>query len=85
MPGPEFLEVEQPFLDQLAAMGWRTITGKLDFPTVTGRGSFREVLIKSDLRKALRCLNVRDGEPWLDDARISQAVSALKTLRGCDP
>lgn len=28
--GPEFEEVEQPFLDQLASMGWEVFTGSLD-------------------------------------------------------
>ncbi|MCP4654034.1 MAG: hypothetical protein GY856_01315 [bacterium] len=78
--GPEFNQVEKPFLDQLAALGWRVITGNLDFPSATGRSSFREVLLKNDLAKALRRVNLRDGEPWLDDARISQAVSALERI-----
>ena len=78
--GPEFIEVEQPFLDQLASMGWKIIMGSTDHPSVTGRESFREVLIKDDLRKALARINLRDGQPWLDDARISQAVSALERI-----
>lgn len=41
---PEFLSVEQPFLNQLASLGWKVITGSVDFPSVTGRASFREVL-----------------------------------------
>ncbi len=49
--GPEFTDVEQPFLNQLASMGWKIITGSVDHPSVTGRESFREVLIKPDLRK----------------------------------
>ncbi len=42
--GPEFTEVEQPFLDQLASLGWKTITGNLDFPSATGRGGSRLAL-----------------------------------------
>lgn len=79
--GPELTEVEQPFLDQLASMGWKLVTGSTDFPSVTGRESFREVLITPDLRAALRRVNLRDGGEWLDDARISQAVSALERIR----
>jgi len=78
--GPEFTLVEQPFLDQLAAMGWKVITGSPDFPSVTGRESFREVLMKDDLRQAVRRVNLRDGEPWIDDARVSQVVSALERI-----
>ncbi len=84
--GPEFTEVEKPFLDQLASLGWKVITGNLDFPSTTGRGSFREVLLKKDLAKALRRINLRpaagggEGKPWLDRSRISQAVSALERI-----
>jgi len=78
--GPEWAEVEQPFLDQLASMGWKIIMGSLDFPSVTGREAFREVLMKDDLRKAIERVNLQDGKPWLDDGRISQAVSALERI-----
>ena len=37
--GPEFTEVEKPFLDHLAAMGWRTITGNLDLPCLRSNPS----------------------------------------------
>lgn len=78
--GPEFAEVENPFLDQLASMGWKLITGSVDHPSVTGRDNFREVLIKDDLAKALTRINLREGEPWLDDARIAQAIGALERI-----
>src|SRR5216684_9267570 len=78
--GPESVEVEEPFLNQLALMDWNVVTGNLDYPSVTGRETFREVLLKDDLRDALQRINLRDGKPWLDDARISQAVSALERI-----
>jgi len=78
--GPEFTEVEQPFLDQLASMGWKILMGSLDFPSVTGRASFREVLMKDDLCQAIARINLRDGTPWLDDVRITQVVSALDRI-----
>jgi type I restriction enzyme R subunit len=83
--GPEYNEVEQPFLDQLASMGWKVVTGSVDHPSVTGRASFREVLIRDDLEKALRRINLRpgpagDAAPWLDDARVSQAIGALERI-----
>jgi type I restriction enzyme R subunit len=78
--GPEWTEVEEPFLDQLISMGWKVVMGSLDHPSVTGRESFREVLIKPDLRKAIERINLRDGQPWLDEARLSQAVSALDRI-----
>ncbi len=79
--GPEWIHAEKPFLDQLVSMGWKLTTGNLDHPSVTSRGSFREVFVGDDLRKALRRVNLdRDGQPWLDDDRITQAVNALSRL-----
>ncbi len=78
--GPELSYVENPFLDQLASMGWKLIAGSVDHASVTGRESFREVLIKDDLAKALRRINLRDGKPWLDAARLSQAIGALERI-----
>jgi type I restriction enzyme, R subunit len=78
--GPEYITVEKPFLDQLAGMGWTVVTGSLDLPSMTGRESFREVLMKADLRAALARINRRDGAPWLDDSRISQAGSAIERI-----
>jgi type I restriction enzyme, R subunit len=78
--GPESVEVEERFLDQLAAMDWKIVTGNLEYPSATGRETFREVLIKDDMRKAIQRINLRDGQLWLDEARISQAVSALERI-----
>ena len=61
--GPEYTDVEKPLLDQLTLMGWEAIAGDLDDPSVTGRESFREVLMRPALRDALRRINLRDGEP----------------------
>lgn len=78
--GPELLTVEEPFLHQLAGMGWKTLTGNPDFPSATGRQSFREVFIRADLKQALRRINVRHGKQWLDDARVAQAIGALERI-----
>jgi type I restriction enzyme R subunit len=78
--GPEFELVEQPFLDQLSAMGcWKVTTGNRDFPSATGRESFRDVLLTGDLRAALHRINLDPaGQPWLDEGRLTQAVNALQ-------
>jgi type I restriction enzyme R subunit len=78
--GPEFLRVEEPFLNQLASLGWKIVVGNVDHPSVTGRAHFRQVLIKDDLAKALRRVNLREGEPWLDDRRIAQAIGAIDRI-----
>jgi len=86
--GPEYNEVEQPFVTQLIDMVdadgihlWKHTTGNTSEPSATGRETFREVLLESDLRKALHRINHDPhGQPWLDNARITQAVNALKRL-----
>lgn len=78
--GPEWEYVESPFLNQLASMGWTVVMGSVDHASVSGRTSFREVLIKDDLAKALARINLREGKPWLDASRITQAMSALERI-----
>lgn len=69
--GPEWELTEKPLIDQLTAMGWTLV----DDP---GRSSLRETLLELPLRSALRRINLDDdGREWLDEGRISQAVSAL--------
>ncbi|SNY93276.1 type I restriction enzyme, R subunit [Cohaesibacter sp. ES.047] len=76
--GHEYTDVEKPFMDQCVAMGWQAQTGNMDDPTLTGRASFKAVIAEATLRERLRSINPGpDGQPWLDDARISEAVSAL--------
>jgi len=76
--GHEYADVEKPFIDQCVAMGWTTQTGTKDDPSLTGRTSFKEVIAEATLRDRLRAINPGpDGLPWLDDARLSEAVSAL--------
>jgi type I restriction enzyme R subunit len=64
--------VELPLLAQLRVMGWQVLTADAD-----GRTSARETILETHLRAALRRINVRDGKPWLDDSRLSQAVGPL--------
>lgn len=79
--GWELEDVEKPFVAQLQGLGWTHIEGSLDDPAVTGRGSFTEVIQEGVLREQLRALNPGpDGAPWLDDARLLEAVSALSRL-----
>lgn len=80
---PETFSVVRPFLDQLVAMGWKTVTGNLNHPSATRRKSFGEVLLREDLRYAILRINAAaDGNPWMDDRRVDQAVSALAAPGG---
>ncbi|RID89981.1 type I restriction endonuclease subunit R [Gemmobacter lutimaris] len=76
--GHEYDDVELPFLNQCRAMGWQVQQGSKDDPSLTGRVTFRETIAEATLRERLRAINPGpDGQPWLDDARLSEAVSAL--------
>ena len=75
--GWELETVEKPFVEQLVTMGWHHVEGDLDAPTSTGRSNFSEVIQDATLRRQLLALNLYEGQPWLDDERLSQAVGAL--------
>lgn len=79
--GWELGDVEQPFIGQLQAQGWAHAEGSLDVPAATGRASFAEVLQTTVLRQQLLALNPGpDGKPWLDDARLDEALAAITRL-----
>ena len=80
MPGPEFTEVELPFIQQLEQEGWDYIEGSLDAPSVTHRETFAQVIMEPLLRERLSAINTRNGKPWLDESRLDQAVSAITRL-----
>src|SRR3546814_20401542 len=68
----EYLHVEKPFLDQLAALGWTVIDqGQGVVPTDPARSlrdSFRAWNLPPVFRDAVRALNTgADGQPWLDE------------------
>jgi type I restriction enzyme R subunit len=76
--GPEYTEVEKPLLDQLHGVDWQVIEGSKSDPAVTERDSFRGSILEERLRAALLKINPGpDGAPWLDDSRLSEAVSSL--------
>jgi type I restriction enzyme R subunit len=79
--GWELQDVELPFVFQLKSLGWMHIEGNIDNPASTGRNTFSDVVQETVLREQL--LNINHGPdhlPWLDDARLSEAVSAITRL-----
>jgi type I restriction enzyme, R subunit len=77
----ELEDVETPFVAQLKRLGWAQIESSLDDPAATGRASFAEVIQEGVLREQLRMLNPGpDGQPWLDEGRLSEAVAAITRL-----
>jgi type I restriction enzyme R subunit len=78
----EYDLVEKPFCQQLEAMGWTWLEGDVDVPELTERANFREVLLKDRLAAALRKINLRNDQPWLDDERIARAIRDLEHAAG---
>ncbi|MBF0628944.1 MAG: type I restriction endonuclease subunit R [Magnetococcales bacterium] len=79
--GWELEEVEKPFVAQLEKLGWAHVEGSIDDPLVTGRTQFAEVIQEEVLRAQLLAINPgANGQPWLDEARISEAVAAITRL-----
>ena len=78
----EYDLVERPFCEQLKTMGWEWIEGDVDVPELTERVNFRQVLLIERLAASLRKINLRDGQPWLDDARLAKAINDLERAPG---
>jgi type I restriction enzyme, R subunit len=76
----ELEDVERPFVEELIALGWEHVQGDLDDPSVTGRLGFSEVIQTNLLRDRIQAINLRDGNPWLDEARLDSAVGAITRI-----
>ncbi|MEL6408073.1 MAG: type I restriction endonuclease subunit R [Chloroflexota bacterium] len=74
---PEYTEVEKPLLNQLESMGWTVIEGTGG--ELHGRSDYREFLLESILREKLYNINRdRNGNPWLDNTRLEEAISTIR-------
>ncbi|KVR24640.1 restriction endonuclease subunit R [Burkholderia ubonensis] len=79
--GWELEDVEKPFVAQLQTLGWTHTEGSLEDPAITGRNNFIDVVQEGALCEQLRALNLGpDGQPWLDDVRLLEAVAAITRL-----
>ena len=77
----EYIQVEQPFIEQLQALGWDYLEGDTDVPYLTERETFRQVLLTGRLREALVRINLdENSQSWLDETRVAQAVGRLERL-----
>jgi len=77
----EYTEVEQPFLQQLAAQGWTVIDQGTDIPQVASlslRNNFRQWLLRGVFDNAVRRINtLPDGRNWLTDRQLDDLHSQL--------
>src|SRR5262245_23169394 len=78
----EYDLAEKPFCAQLERMGWQWIQGDPDLPETTERTASRELLLKTRLSAALKKLNLRNKQPWLDETRIARAIRNLEQAAG---
>ena len=72
----EYSFVEKPFMDQLSALGWKTLAltdSQKHDPESSYRTSLSEVIIVSEFRSALLRLN-----PWLTDAQADDLVMEMQ-------
>lgn len=73
----EYTYVEKSFMEQLEGLGWTPLYLEIDSPPEASyRTSFREVLIESELRTALKSIN-----PWLENDQIDEVTGELVRLK----
>jgi type I restriction enzyme R subunit len=78
----EYLHVEKPFLDQLRALGWKAVEhgqGTIPSdPATSLRTGFREWLLPSVFREAIRAINLTpQGKPWLTERQLDDLREQL--------
>jgi type I restriction enzyme R subunit len=78
----EYLHVEKPFLDQLAALDWTVIDqGNGMIPTdprASLRGNFREWILPDVFRSAISAINrTHDGRKWLTERQLDDLRDQL--------
>lgn len=86
----EYLHVEKPLLDQLAALGWEVIDhralgilGIPDNPATSLREDFRETILPEVFRRSVRHINRTDkGEEWLTADQLDQMRHDLSSHPG---
>ena len=78
----EYRFVEQPFLDQLAALGWEVIDlgeGIPGDPASSHRDDFREVVLKNIFKTSVSRLNVTDkGQQWLNEKQLDDLFDEVE-------
>jgi type I restriction enzyme R subunit len=75
----EYTNVEKPFLEKLKDLNWRVIDqgsfGIPQDPAKSLRTSFKEVTLKQEFIKAVKKINIVDGEAWLTGKQLEDLYS----------
>ena len=73
MSNDEFILVEKPAIEQLKQLNWQYIDGTKLSPDLTEeRKSFKHVILKSNLIKAIKRIN-----PWINEDNIKKLDCTL--------
>lgn len=76
----EYTEVEQPFLQQLASLGWQVIDQGSEIPSnpvASLRTNFRQWLLPEVFNKAVAALNTHAGKSWLTPKQLQDLQEQL--------
>ena len=78
----EYYHVEKPFLEHLHALKWTIIDQGVNViptdPTLSLRENFREWLLSTVFRNAIRSINKTDaGEEWLSDRQLDDVYDQI--------
>jgi type I restriction enzyme R subunit len=77
----EYINVEKPFLEKLAALKWQVIDqgqGIPHDPTKSLRNGFRQVVLEDVFKTFVRSINQTEkGEVWLTDKQLKELLADL--------
>ena len=77
MLGDELLHVEQPALDQLLTNGWSYKDGRELAPETSDfRTSLKEVVLTSNLQKAIKRIN-----PWISEENLRKIIREINLIQ----
>lgn len=79
----EYLHIEKPFLDQLAALGWEIVDQGYGMipsaPSESRRTNFREWILPEVFRDSVRAINrTEDGRSWLTNGQLDEVSHCLR-------
>ena len=82
----EYKNVEKPFLNKLAQLGWTVLEqgfGVPQDPKKSLRNTFKEVVLPEEFKKAIKKINLTgDGREWLNDKQLEELLFEIQNFPG---
>ena len=82
----EYKNVEKPFLNKLAQLGWTVLEqgfGVPQDPKKSLRNTFKEVVLPEEFKKAIKKINLtEDGREWLTDKQLEELLFEIQNFPG---